>query len=170
MTVTKNERNTNRIYIRSTKEWVEVDKEYYDAYKTDVETFRDRQRKRGECECPRGKWYMCDCDCLICPFYKKDAFVSLDVTIDDEDDEKTMMDLLVDEVSLTPEEALMEKDELETLGRAIDQLCEEDRILIQMTLQGKQQTLIAEVLGLKRQSNVRYRKLRAIERLKAILA
>ena len=72
-------------------------------------------------------------------------------------------------VTLSPEEVLLVKNERESLYKAIDKLCEEDRILILMTLAEKSQIEIAEALGLKRQSNVRYRKLRALGQLKTLL-
>ena len=136
----------------------------------DVGAFKKKQYRQGFCKCPGTKEYMCDCDCLTCPFYKKDAMVSLDAPIiDDEGNEETLMDHLVDEDTLTPEEVLLEKDEHESLYRAIGELCEEDQILIHMTLAEKTQIEIAEVLRLKGQSNVRYRKLRAVEQLRTLL-
>lgn len=163
-------RNGNRIYIRSTRCWVPVTKEYYEAYTREIGAFKKKQYRQGFCKCPGTKEYMCDCDCLTCPFYKKDAMVSLDAPIiDDEGNEETLMDHLVDEDTLTPEEVLLEKDEHESLYRAIGELCEEDQILIHMTLAEKTQIEIAEVLRLKGQSNVRYRKLRAVEQLRTFL-
>ena len=163
-------RNGNRIYIRSTRCWVPVTKEYYEAYTREIGAFKKKQYRQGFCKCPGTKEYMCDCDCLTCPFYKKDAMVSLDAPIiDDEGNEETLMDHLVDEDTLTPEEVLLEKDEHESLYRAIGELCEEDQILIHMTLAEKTQIEIAEVLRLKGQSNVRYRKLRAVEQLRTLL-
>ena len=65
-------RNGNRIYIRSTRRWVPVSKEYYETYMRDVGAFKKKQYRQGFCKCPGTKEYMCDCDCLTCPFYKKD--------------------------------------------------------------------------------------------------
>ena len=159
-----------RIYVRSKHRWFPVSKEYFETYMRDIGAFKKKQYRQGLCKCPGTKEYMCDCDCLTCPFYKKGAFLSLDAPIvDDEGNEETLMEQLMDESTLSPEEELLVKDEYGSLYRAIDQLCEEDRILTLMTLKGKLQIEIADVLGLKRQSNVRYRKQRVIEELKAIL-
>jgi len=163
-------KNNNRIYIRSMRRWVSVSKEYYEKHMRDVHTFRNRLYRQGFCKCTGTREYMCDCDCLTCPFYKKDVMESLDAPIiDDEGNEETLMDRIVDENTLTPEEALLDKDERESLYRAIEDLCEEDQILIRMTLAEKPQKEIAEALGLKGQSNVRYRKLRAVEQVKTLL-
>ena len=171
MTTTNGDHKTGyRIYIRSERHWIPVSKEYYETYMCEIGAFKKKQYRQGLCKCPGTKEYMCDCDCLTCPFYKKDAILSLDAPIvDDEGNEETLMEQLTDESTLSPEEELLVKDEYESLYRAIDQLCEEDRILTLMTLKGKLQIEIADVLGLKRQSNVRYRKQRVIEELKAIL-
>ena len=164
-------RNCNRIYIRSTRRWVPVSKEYYETYMRDVGAFKKKQYRQGFCKCPGTKEYMCDCDCLTCPFYKKDVMESLDAPIiDDEGNEDTLMDRLVDENTLTPEEALLEKDERESLYRAIEELCEEDQILIRMTLAEKPQIEIAEALGLKGQTNVAKRKRRTLKALREAMA
>ena len=159
-----------RIYIRSERKWIPVSKEYYETYMREIGAFKKKQYRQGFCKCPGTKEYMCDCDCLTCPFYKKDVFVSLDAPIyDDEGSEETLMDRLMDEVTLSPEEALLVKDEHESLYRAIEQLCEEDRILILMTLAEKPQIEIAEALGLKGQTNVAKRKRRALKALREAL-
>ena len=163
-------RNCNRIYIRSTRRWVPVSKEYYETYMRDVHTFRNRQYRQGFCKCPGTKEYMCDCDCLTCPFYKKDAMESLDAPIiDDEGNEETLMDRLVDENTLTPEETLLEKDERESLYRAIARLNPTQQTVIRMMLKEKAQTEIAEALGIKTQSTVSFHKDRAVEILRRIL-
>ena len=164
-------RNCNRIFIRSTRRWVPVSEEYYVTYMREVGAFKKRQYRHGFCMCPGTKEYMCDCDCLTCPFYKKDAIMSLDAPImDDEGNEETLMDHLVEEDTMMPEEVVLEKDEHESLYRAIEELCEEDQILIRMTLAEKPQIEIAEALGLRGQTNVAKRKRRALKALREGLA
>lgn len=164
------EKNSNRIYIRSTRRWVPVSKEYYETHMRDVHTFRNRLYRQGFCKCPGSKEYMCDCDCLTCPFYKKEAMKSLDAPIsDDEGNEETLMGRLVEENTLTPEEALLEKDEHESLYRAIEQLNPTQRTVIRMMLKEKAQIEIAEALGIKTQSTVSFHKDRAVEILRRIL-
>jgi len=164
-------RNGNRIYIRSTRRWVPVSETYYVTYMREVGAFKKRQYRHGFCMCPGTKEYMCDCDCLTCPFYKKDAIMSLDAPImDDEGNEETLMDHLVEEDTMMPEEVVLEKDEHESLYRAIEELCEEDQILIRMTLAEKPQIEIAEALGLRGQTNVAKRKRRALKALREGLA
>lgn len=163
-------RNCNRIYIRSTMRWVTVSEDYYATHMRDVHTFRNRQYRQGFCMCPGTKEYMCDCDCLTCPFYKKDAMESLDAPIiDDEGNEETIMDRLVDEDALTPEEDLLEKDEHESLYRAIEQLPPAQQTVIRMMLEEKAQIEIAAALGIKTQSTVSFHKDRAVESLRRIM-
>ena len=48
--------NLYRIYIKSTREWVEVPEETYREHIRHYDTFRKRQQSRGECACPRSKF------------------------------------------------------------------------------------------------------------------
>lgn len=150
--------------------WPELSKEDYIAYWNGLDAFRMKQARNKLCGCPKSKIRKCDGDCEMCPFYQWDKNISLDAPIvDDEGNEDTLMNRLVDENTPTPEEALLVKDRYESLYRAIGQLYEEDQTLILMTLKNKPQIEIAKALGLKGQSNVRYRKQRAFARLQAIL-
>ena len=151
-------------------DWMEVTKEEYIAYWNGVDAFRMAQVRDNACGCPKSKIRYCDCDCLMCPYYKWERGDSLDAPIvDDEGNEDTLMDRLEDMNTQTPEEALLEKAELEQLYQAIEELCEEDRTLMIMTLKGRDWKQIAKVLGLKRQSNVAKRKQRAMKALRQIM-
>ena len=79
------------------------------------------------------------------------------------------MDQLVDEDSLTPEEALLEKDELESLEKAIGHLKDSQQIVIRMMLKGKTQVEIAETLGLRNRCTVVFHKEKAIKTLRMLL-
>ena len=158
------------IYVRSERRWLPVSKEYYETYMRDIHTFRNRQYRQGLCKCPGTKEYMCDCDCLTCPFYKKDVIVSLDAPIiDDEGNEETLMDHLMDEDTLSPEEVLLVKDERESLYRAVEELSPRQQMVIRMMLEEKTQAEIAEALEIKAQSTVSFHKERAVDALRKIL-
>ena len=75
----------------------------------------------------------------------------------------------MDENTLTPEETLLEKDERESLYRAIARLNPTQQTVIRMMLKEKAQTEIAEALGIKTQSTVSFHKDRAVEILRRIL-
>lgn len=61
--------NQYRIYIKSTREWVEVPEETYKEHIRYFDTFRKRQQSRGECACPKSRFWLCDGDCLTCEFH-----------------------------------------------------------------------------------------------------
>ena len=120
----------HRIYIRSERKWIPVSKEYYETYMREIGAFKKKQYRQGFCKCPGTKEYMCDCDCLTCPFYKKDVFVSLDAPIyDDEGNEETLMDRLMDENALSPEKEVVDSIFLEAFGHALDQLTDREYLV-----------------------------------------
>ena len=159
-----------RIYIRGIRKWVAVDREYYIEYRRETGAFKKKQYRHGMCACPFGKEYMCDCDCLTCPFYRKEMMVSLDAPItDDEGNEDTPMDRLVDVDSLTPEEALLQKDETETLHKATEQLSPTQQVVVRMMMDDKTQVEVAHALGLKTQSTVSFHKEKALDSLRCFM-
>ena len=96
--------------------------------------------------------------------------VSLDAPItDDEGNEDTPMDRLVDVDSLTPEEALLQKDETETLHKAIEQLSPTQQIVVRMMMDDKTQLEVAHALGLKTQSTVSFHKEKALDSLRCFM-
>lgn len=69
----------------------------------------------GRCFCPRGKWWLCDGDCVDCEFHTRNE-VSLDDPLPD--GEGTRGDYVPDD-NPTPEEIISDRDLLERtcLGR-----------------------------------------------------
>lgn len=84
------------IYVRSLDEWIEVPKEIYDEHNEFHDRFRHRISKRGQCVCPRQKWWFCDADCDTCPYYRRNENVlSLDEPIKNNGEgAKTYIDIL----------------------------------------------------------------------------
>lgn len=139
-----------RIYIRSERHWIPVSKEYYETYMCEIGAFKKKQYRQGLCKCPGTKEYMCDCDCLTCPFYKKDVFVSLDAPIfDDEGNEETLMDRLMDEDTLSPEEEVVDNIFLEAFGHALDQLNDREYLVYALWDMNYSLREIAEAFGWK---------------------
>ena len=160
----------HRIYIRSTKEWVEVDEEYYEIYMREVGTFRKKQYRDGLCMCSRNKEYMCDCDCLTCTYYRQDAFVSLDAAIaDDKGNEETLMDQLVDEDSLTPEEATTKSCLEDAIGIAVEQLSDDEWLYYAFWDMEYSYSEIARAFCLKSKQLAAYRVGKILKRLGAML-
>ena len=75
-----NQSKVYRIYIKGSKNWVDVNKEFYANYYREINTYRKRQQKHGRCVCPASKRYLCDMDCFTCPYAKAGEQLSLDNT------------------------------------------------------------------------------------------
>ena len=63
-----NQSKTYRIYLKSTKEWVEVPEEFYREQKSYWDAFRKKAQYHGQCICPKSKFWLCDGDCFNCEF------------------------------------------------------------------------------------------------------
>lgn len=57
-----------RIYDKTTKQWYEIPEDQYREYDRWRTALRKRMQYRGECFCPRSKWWLCDGNCLDCEF------------------------------------------------------------------------------------------------------
>ena len=78
-----NQSKQYRIYIKGSKSWVDVNKEFYTNYYLDINSYRKRQQEHGRCVCPASKRYLCDMDCMTCPYAKAGDQLSLDNTVSD---------------------------------------------------------------------------------------
>ena len=88
-----NQSKQYRIYIKESKSWVDVNKEFYTNYYRDINAYRKRQQEHGRCVCPASKRYLCDMDCMTCPYVKAGDQLSLDNTVSDgEGNEKSWLD------------------------------------------------------------------------------
>ena len=98
MAINENQSKAYRIYIKESKRWVDVNKEFYTNYYREINAFRKRQQEHGRCVCPASKRYLCDMDCLTCPYAKAGDQLSLDNTVSDGDgNEKSWLDDVPDE-------------------------------------------------------------------------
>lgn len=81
---------------------------------------------RGECFCPRSKWWLCDGNCIDCEFYISPT-ESLDAPIlsDDGATNATLMDFVPDPRAL-PEKFAADCDLLEYLCARLKELFAED--------------------------------------------
>ena len=111
MAIKVNQSKQYRIYIKGSKSWVDVNKEFYTNYYRDINAYRKRQQEHGRCVCPASKRYLCDMDCMTCPYAKAGDQLSLDNTVSDgEGNEKSWLDDMPDESAAIAE--LMEDAEL----------------------------------------------------------
>lgn len=148
-----NQSKQYRIYIKESKSWVDVNKEFYTNYYRDINTYHKRQQEHGRCVCPASKRYLCDMDCLICPYAKASDQLSLDNTVSDSDgNEKSWLDDMPDE-SAAIAEVLEDAELLRALYAKLNELDPEGRLICQLVMQGKSERDCSKEMGLSRNSH-----------------
>lgn len=156
--------NLYRIYIKSTREWVEVPEETYREHIRHYDTFRKRQQSRGECACPRSKFWLCDGDCLNCEFHHA-TMNALDYTVESKDgDTYSPIDQIYDP-SPSIESVVCDKIELDRLFARLNEIMPEAIEIGRLRQQGLSDSAIADALGIKRTTF-----LSRLKKVKALLA
>ena len=140
------------IYDKVGRKWIPVSEEFHKNYCNQINVFRIRETRRGHCNCPRAKFWLCDCDCHTCDFYKGNGCNSLDSPIDD--DGLNVVDTIVSDQKST-EATIEDKELLDALRSELKNLNSEDFKLCQL-LTMYSQTEVAKKLGITR-SAFRYR-------------
>ena len=136
-----NQRKPYRIYLKATREWVEVPEEVYKEHTRFHDAFRKRHQSHGQCICPKNKFWLCDADCLTCEFRRAGDHISLDYSTENEDgDTCSPLDALADTAPSIEDQLLARLDELMPEARKIGRL----------RLKGLTDEAIAEVIGIKR--------------------
>lgn len=168
MTNKVNQNQEYRIYIKESKNWVDVNKEFYTNYYRDINTYRKRQQEYGRCVCPTSKRYLYDMDCLTCPYAKAGDQLSLDNTISDGDgNEKNWLDDMSDE-SAAIAEVLDDTELLHALYAKLNKLDPEGRLIYQLIMQGKSERDCSKEMGLSRNTFV-YRRDKLFKKLRSEL-
>ena len=153
--------NQPRVYLKSTKEWVPVTEDFYKDYSRETYNHRRREQRHSRCSLPRGKWWLCDTDCLDCEFYSGSGQLSLDAEMGD--CSATLTDLeLVDTV--TPESIVMDKALLDALYRELSALDPEGQHICEL-LSRLSEREAAEEMGMSRSAFKRH-----WTKIKALLA
>lgn len=116
MAIKVNQSKQYRIYIKGSKSWVDVNKEFYTNYYRDINAYRKRQQEHGRCVCPASKRYLCDMDCMTCPYAKAGDQLSLDNTVSDgEGNEKSWLDdIIPKDIYLQVQEELVRRRVVKT--------------------------------------------------------
>lgn len=163
-----NQSKQYRIYIKESKSWVDVNKEFYTNYYRDINAYRKRQQEHGRCVCPASKRYLCDMDCMTCPYVKAGDQLSLDNTVSDgEGNEKSWLDDMPDESAAIAE--LMEDAELlRALYAKLNELDPEGRLICQLIMEGKSERDCGKEMGLSRNTFV-YRRDKLFQKLRSEL-
>lgn len=142
-----NQSKTYRIYLKSTKEWVEVPEEFYREQKSYWDAFRKKAQYHGQCICPKSKFWLCDGDCFNCEFRRAGDMLSLDYENENEDgDTCSPLDSVPDTVPLMAD-VVADKLLLEQLIQRLRELDPEADLILQMLGEEKSDRSIAEELG-----------------------
>lgn len=146
--MTNNEKNkSNRIYLKSTKQWVEVPEGTYCEINRSNNAFRKREQYHGRCACPKSKFWLCDTDCGNCEFRKAGDMLSLDYENENGDgDTYSMLDSVSD---TSPNVEKIAEDKL-LLAALFKRLCELDpdgEIIWEMLAEESSDRAIAKELG-----------------------
>lgn len=136
------------IYIRSTREKVSVTKEEFDAYYHDIDNFRRKQQRRGQCVCPKSKQLECDMDCLTCPFRRAGNICSTDeIACEIDGAEICYLDTLYDDSPLI-DDMVADSAELQLLFERLQELMPQAVEIGQLRLLGHTNVSIAKKLGM----------------------
>lgn len=131
--------NPYRIYLKATRQWVEVSEEYCRDHTRYYDALRKRQQSHGQCVCPKNKFWLCDGDML-----------SLDYTVENEDgDACSPLDNLADPAP-SIEEIICDKAELAQLFARLNELMPEAAEIGKLRQDGLSDEAIAEIIGIKR--------------------
>lgn len=147
MSKNANQSKTYRIYLKSTKEWVEVPEEFYREQTRYYDTFRHHMQEHGQCSCPKNKFWLCDGDCLTCEFRCVGNMLSLDhKTENDNGDTCSMLDSIPDTAPLAAD-IIADRPLLDQLIKRLHELDPDASLILQMLEDDKSDRSIAEALS-----------------------
>lgn len=144
---TENQSKAYRIYLKATKEWVEVPEEFYREQTSYYDTFRKKKQYHGQCACTKSKFWLCDGDCFNCEFRRAGDMLSLDYENENEDgDTCSPLNSVPDPAPLMAD-VVADKLLLEQLIQRLRELDPEADLILQMLGEEKSDRSIAEELG-----------------------
>lgn len=145
-----NQSKTYRIYIKSTKEWVEVPEEFYREQTSYYDTFRKKKQYHGQCACPKSKFWLCDGDCFNCEFRRAGDMLSLDYENENEDgDSVSPLDAIPDIAPLV-DEVVSDRAALTQLFARLAELMPEAEEIGRLRMNDLSDEAIADIIGIKR--------------------
>lgn len=142
--------NPYRIYLKATRQWVEVTEEYYRDHTRYYDSYRKRHQSHGQCVCPKNKFWLCDGDCYNCEFRRAGDMLSLDYTVKNEEgDACSPLDELADP-NPSIEDIICDKAELDQLFARLYEVMPEAIEIGRLRQDGLSDEAIAEIIGIKR--------------------
>ena len=142
--------NPYRIYLKTTRKWVEVPECYYKDHTRYYDALRKRRQSHGQCVCPKNKFWLCDGDCYNCEFCRAGDMLSLDYTTENEEgDTCSPLDALENP---TPsfESVICDQAELDQLFARLNELMPEAVQIGQLRQDGMSDEAIAKLIGIPR--------------------
>lgn len=148
---------TYYIYIRSTKQRIEVTKQQFDDYYRRINAYRRTQQNHGRCTCPKNKRLMCDMDCCSCPYYTCGDISYLDDGLtDDEGNEMNRLDYLQEKLTYLQEPSveniIINSIELRQILSRLNKIMPQAIEIGMLRQQGLSEDAIAERIGIGRKT------------------
>ena len=150
MAINDNQSKTHRIYLKATRQWVEVSETVYRDHTRFYDAFRKKAQYHSQCICPKNKFWLCAGDCYNCEFRRCGDMLSLDFTSENENgDSCTPLDAIPDKSPLL-DEIICDQATLEQLFGRLQDLMPEAEEIGRLRLQNMSDEAIADILGVKR--------------------
>lgn len=150
MAIKENQSKNYRIYIKSTKEWVEVPEKYYREHTSYYDTFRKKEKYHGRCACPKSKFWLCDGDCFTCEFHRAGDMLSLNYDNENEDgDTCSPLDTVAEAAPLL-DEIVSDTATLQRMFERLRELMPEAEEIGRLRMAGLSDDAIADAIGIKR--------------------
>ena len=115
MAINDKNRKQYRIYIKSTREWVDVSEEYYRDHARFCNTWRKRHQYHGRCNCKKEQFWLCDTDCQTCEFQRAGDQLSLDYEMENKNGDTYSFLDAIQRMEPTVEDVICDMAELDEL-------------------------------------------------------
>jgi DNA-directed RNA polymerase specialized sigma24 family protein len=142
---------SKRIYVKSTKTWLDVTDEQYKDHMRECDRIRNKMQSHKACSCPRNKFWMCDGCCDDCDYKVSGAILSMDAPMGEDEggDEFSLHDIVGDPESDFESKQLKDLFYMQIIHR-LGELYPEAITIGQLRLEGKTDTEISEIIGVPR--------------------
>jgi DNA-directed RNA polymerase specialized sigma24 family protein len=145
------ENPSKKIYDRDSRQWIDVTEEQYRDYMRDTDRTRKKMQGRKECNLERSKFWLCDGCCVGCPYRMKGRMTSMDEQLGAEEsgEDFTLHDVIGDPKSAFEDQTVDRIYYRQIINRLMD-LYPEAIEIGELRMQGKNDSEIAEIIGVKR--------------------
>ena len=146
----KQDNQRKHIYLKATRQWVEVSDDFYIDHTRYHDALRKRQQSHGQCFCPKNKFWLCDGDCFNCEYHCAGDMLSLDYTVENEGGDTLFMSDTIPVPGPLIEDVFCDKAELDQLFDRLNDLMPEAVKIGELRQEGLSDEAIAEIIGIKR--------------------